>query len=553
MQSYHKNQYFRKNANFVQMKRKILIVPDKFKGSASAAQVADAIEKAFRSRAVFGRDTAKLIIEKLPLADGGDGSMDVLKRALGGKATTVMVPTCDALRRPVEAPMLLFDDTAFIEMASVCGLAMLSREERNPELTTTFGLGLMLAAAADKGVRRIIMGIGGSATNDGGAGIPEACPPERLAGIDILVACDVDNPLLGPNGATMVYGPQKGADEEMLGRLEERMARYAAEMGLDTVFPGGGAAGGVGAMMHSVYGAELTPGWKLFGEMVGLEDRIREADLVVTAEGRLDGQSLCGKLIDGVASLCRKHRKVLKVVCGRNQLPLKEWKKAGISDVIALNEIEPDLRKSRAHSQELLSAEGVVIAGCDEAGRGCLAGPVFAAAVILPEGFYDERLNDSKQMTEADRNALREIIEREAVAWKVVAVPAEEIDRINILNASITGMHRALDGLEVSPQMIMVDGNRFMGYRRPDGTRVPHHCVVHGDACVAAIAAASVLAKTHRDEYMRNLAKEYPQYGWDRNMAYPTAEHREAIRRYGITPHHRRSYTLLPPEEKLLF
>jgi len=535
------------------MKRKILIVPDKFKGSATASQVADALEKAFRSRAVFGQNPEKLLIDKLPLADGGDGSMEVLERALGGRAAKVAVPTCDALRRPIEAPMLLFDGTAFIEMAKVCGLAMLAYDERNPEITTTFGLGLMLSAAAEKGVKRIIMGIGGSATNDGGAGILEACPPEKLEGIELLVACDVDNPLLGPNGATMIYGPQKGADEAMLERLERRMEAFAAEVGLDTVYPGGGAAGGVGAMMHSVYKARLTPGWRLFGEMVQLEERICEADLVVSAEGRFDGQSLSGKLIDGIASLCRKHRKPLKVVCGKNLVPPKEWKTAGIKDVLPLNEIEPDIRKSMANAQRLLAGEGVVVAGCDEAGRGCLAGPVFAAAVILPEGFYDERLNDSKQMSEADRDALREVIEREAVAWKVVAVSAEEIDRINILNASITGMHRALDGLSVAPQIIMVDGNRFMGYRRPDGTRVPHHCVVHGDACVAAIAAASVLAKTHRDEYMRNIAKEYPQYGWDRNMAYPTAEHRDAIRRYGITPYHRRSYALLPPEENLLF
>lgn len=535
------------------MKRKILIVPDKFKGSATASEVADSLEKAFRSRSVFGRDTGRLLIDKLPLADGGDGSMDVLERALGDRAAKVAVEICDALRRPIQAPMLLFDDTAFIEMAKVCGLAMLAPAERNPEAATTYGLGLMLSAAAGKGVKKIIMGIGGSATNDGGAGILEACPPEKLSGIDILVACDVDNPLLGPNGATMVYGPQKGADAAMLERLERRMAEFASEVGLDTVYPGGGAAGGVGAMMHSVYGAALTPGWRLFGDMVGLEERIAKADLVVTAEGCFDGQSLCGKLIDGVASLCRKHRKPLKVVCGRNRVSPKQWKAAGIKDVITLNEIEPDISKSIAHTRELLTGEGIVVAGCDEAGRGCLAGPVFAAAVILPEGFYDERLNDSKQMSESDREALRVIIEREAVAWKVVAVPAEEIDRINILNASITGMHRALDGLGVTPQMIMVDGNRFMNYRHPDGTHIPHHCVVHGDASLAAIAAASVLAKTHRDEYMRNLAKEYPQYGWDRNMAYPTAEHRDAIRRYGITPYHRRSYALLPADEKLLF
>jgi len=206
--------------------------------------------------------------------------------------------------------------------------------------------------------------------------------------------------------------------------------------------------------------------------------------------------------------------------------------------------VEPNPSKCYQGTRPLLAGEGVRIAGCDEAGRGCLAGPVFAAAVILPEGFYHPLLNDSKQMNERERNELREVIEREALAWKVVAVDAAEIDRINILNASITGMQRALDGLSLRPDLILVDGNRFQPYTAPDGGRIPAHCVIHGDASSAAIAAASVLAKTHRDEYMRLLAAEYPQYGWDRNMAYPTAEHREAIRHYGITPYHRKSYKL---------
>ena len=314
-----------------------------------------------------------------------------------------------------------------------------------------------------------------------------------------------------------------------------------------------GAAGGIGATLHCLYGAQLTPGWRLFGDMASLEERIAAADLVLTAEGRADGQSLNGKLLSGISSLCLKHKKELKVVCGKNFIQPRLWRQAGIRDILALHEVEPDTRKSIEGTVRLLSGEGLLLAGCDEAGRGCLAGPVFAAAVILPEDFYDSRLNDSKQMSEADRNALRERIEKEAIAWKVVAVSPEEIDRINILNASIEGMQRALDGLEVRPQAVFVDGNRFKPYFSPDGTKIPYHCVVHGDAKVAAIAAASVLAKTHRDEYMRRIARDYPQYGWDRNMAYPTPEHREAIRRYGITPHHRRSYALLPEGENLLF
>lgn len=180
---------------------------------------------------------------------------------------------------------------------------------------------------------------------------------------------------------------------------------------------------------------------------------------------------------------------------------------------------------------------GIVEAGCDEAGRGPLAGPVFAASVVLPTGFDDPRLNDSKQMSETDRDALREIIERDALAWAVERVDPEEIDRLNILWASVTGMQRAVLRLAVKPEWILVDGNKWRplpGYQAAT--------VVHGDATYASIAAASVLAKTHRDEYMRRLSEEFPQYGWDRNFGYPTPEHIEAIRRYGLTPHHRKSF-----------
>ncbi len=180
---------------------------------------------------------------------------------------------------------------------------------------------------------------------------------------------------------------------------------------------------------------------------------------------------------------------------------------------------------------------GLIEAGCDEAGRGPLAGPVFAAAVILPERFFHPRLNDSKKMSEKDRNLLRKVIEEESVAWAVTEVSAAEIDSLNILRASIEGMHRAVLALSVKPDFLLIDGNRFIpmeGYE--------HATVVHGDAKYASIAAASVLAKTHRDEKMRRLAEQYPQYGWDHNMGYPTKEHIEALRRYGTTPQHRRSF-----------
>lgn len=184
--------------------------------------------------------------------------------------------------------------------------------------------------------------------------------------------------------------------------------------------------------------------------------------------------------------------------------------------------------------------KGMVEAGCDEAGRGCLAGSVYAAAVILPENYQNELLNDSKQLTEKRRYQLREIIEKDAVAWAVGIVMPDEIDRINILNASILAMHRALDQLAVRPEAVIVDGNRFKPYQS-----LPHTTIVKGDGKYLSIAAASILAKTYRDDYMNNLAEEYPQYDWLSNKGYPTKKHRDAIRQYGITPYHRKSYNLL--------
>lgn len=185
----------------------------------------------------------------------------------------------------------------------------------------------------------------------------------------------------------------------------------------------------------------------------------------------------------------------------------------------------------------------VIEAGCDEAGRGPLAGPVFAAAVILPPDFKNELLNDSKQLTEHQRDQLRPIIEREAIAWAVAQVTAEEIDRINILNAAILAMHRALEQLVPQPEHIIVDGNRFKPYIPANSLiAIPHQTIVKGDGKYMSIAAASVLAKTHRDEYMRRLHEEYPMYGWNRNMGYPTPEHRKAIGKYGISPYHRKTF-----------
>ena len=184
--------------------------------------------------------------------------------------------------------------------------------------------------------------------------------------------------------------------------------------------------------------------------------------------------------------------------------------------------------------------EGKSEAGCDEAGGGCLAGSVYAAAVILPPDYHNELLNDSKQLTEKRRYALREVIQRDAVAWAVGIVTPEEIDRINILNASILAMHRALDQLKVRPEAIIVDGNRFKPYHD-----LPHSTIVKGDGKYLSIAAASILAKTYRDDYMNQLAVEYPQYDWKGNKGYPTKKHRDAIRLHGVTPYHRRTFNLL--------
>ncbi len=176
-------------------------------------------------------------------------------------------------------------------------------------------------------------------------------------------------------------------------------------------------------------------------------------------------------------------------------------------------------------------------AGCDEAGRGCLAGPVFAAAVILPVGYGSALLNDSKQLTEKQRDVLRIDIEKNALAWAVASYSPEEIDEVNILNASFLSMHRAIDKLPMVPELLLIDGNRFIEYKS-----IEHHCIIKGDAKFLSIAAASVLAKTHRDEYMTNIHLNYPEYAWNKNKGYPTMEHKLAIQKHGLTEHHRKSF-----------
>ncbi|SKB44693.1 RNase HII [Salegentibacter holothuriorum] len=186
------------------------------------------------------------------------------------------------------------------------------------------------------------------------------------------------------------------------------------------------------------------------------------------------------------------------------------------------------------------------IAGTDEAGRGCLAGPVTAAAVILPKKFKNKLLNDSKQTKEEDRKSLKEIIINESISYGIAHVYMEEIDEINILNASILAMHRALEKLQCEPEHIIVDGNKFKPFRN-----IPHECIIKGDGKFLSIAAASILAKTARDEFMKKIHQEFPMYNWQQNKGYPTKEHRQAIREYGSTPYHRKSFKLLPEQLKL--
>ncbi|MBO7203138.1 MAG: ribonuclease HII [Paludibacteraceae bacterium] len=195
---------------------------------------------------------------------------------------------------------------------------------------------------------------------------------------------------------------------------------------------------------------------------------------------------------------------------------------------------------------ELYLQKGRIEAGCDEAGRGCLAGPVFAAAVILPNSFQNELLTDSKQLSDKQRYALRPIIEQEALAWAVGIVDEKEIDKINILNASFLAMHKAIDQLSIRPEHLLIDGNRFKPYKT-----IPHTTIVKGDGKLLPIAAASILAKTYRDDFMKKIHEEFPQYDWNKNMGYPTKAHRNAIKRFGTTPYHRMTFRLLDDQLSL--
>jgi len=282
---------------------KVLIAIDSFKGSLSSIQAGEAVAAGIR------RACPEAACVVRPLADGGEGTVEALKEGLGGEFRRVTVT--GPMRRPVEAKYALIGDLAVMEMAQAAGLTLVPPSERNPLEATTYGVGEMIADAAAHGARRFIVGIGGSATNDAGHGMLEALSAklDPTVKLSFRVACDVSNPLCGPDGASAVFGPQKGATPEMVKILDERLRAFAAESGDPGLTPGDGAAGGLGFAFRRFLGAELLPGVELILEATELERYVRDADIVVTGEGRLDGQTVMGKAPIGVARLAKRHGK----------------------------------------------------------------------------------------------------------------------------------------------------------------------------------------------------------------------------------------------------
>lgn len=362
---------------------KIVIAPDSFKECLSATKVAQAISEGIK------RIVPEAEITCIPVADGGEGTVDALVTATGGKI--VQTPSVDALNRPIQSFYGVLGDgkTVVIEMAATSGIELLAPEERNPLITSTFGTGLLIKAALDAGFTEIIIGIGGSATNDGGAGMAQALgfglfyqdglPLDfgggflnKLHTIDcskvhpilgkakITIACDVQNPLLGPSGATTIYGPQKGATPEMLDALEENMTHFSRilyqELGINvSEIPGAGAAGGLGAGLMAFCNAEMASGFELVSKLTNLEKHIREASLVFTAEGKIDSQTIYGKTVSGVAQLGKKHQVPVIALAGIVTDDLTELYEQGITAVFAIGNQPMSLLESKARATELLA------------------------------------------------------------------------------------------------------------------------------------------------------------------------------------------------------
>lgn len=362
---------------------KILVAPDKFRGSLEAGEVCEAIEKGILQAYPEAQVTA------IPLADGGEGTSQILTRQAGGRE--VMARVTDPLGRPVDASFGLSSDgnVAFIEMAAASGLALLSMHERNPLLTSTYGTGELIRQALDMGVSKIILGIGGSATTDGGIGMAGALGyvfyaadgerlvpvgqslarihsidiskrDERLDRTSIVVACDVTNPLYGANGAAYIYGPQKGADIEMVRVLDDgliNLTRVASRtFGQDvSSYPGAGAAGGLGAGCMWFLNASLKDGISIVMEQCNIESLVKEADLVITGEGKVDEQTLNGKVVKGLAGLCGEYQVPLAVVCGALRITSEQARAAGMTYAISVLNRPMDLATAQSEASGLVS------------------------------------------------------------------------------------------------------------------------------------------------------------------------------------------------------
>ena len=362
---------------------RVVIAPDSFKECLSATKVTEAISVGIK------RVTPEAEIVCIPIADGGEGTVESLVTATNGKI--IYVPSVDALNRPIQSfyGVLGYSKTAVIEMAAASGIELILPEDRNPLITSTYGTGILLKAVMDAGFTEIIIGIGGSATNDGGAGMAQALGfklldesgkpigfgggslknlqsiqnsnlHHQLKNVKIKIACDVTNPLLGPSGASRVYGPQKGASPEMIETLEKNMKHFSGilEHTFGTDFaniPGAGATGGLGAGLMAFCDAEIIPGFTLISQLTNLEDHIRNADLVFTAEGKIDSQSASGKTIGGVAKLGKKYGVPVIALAGMVNNDLAELYQQGITSAFAIGDGPMSINESKSRAEELLT------------------------------------------------------------------------------------------------------------------------------------------------------------------------------------------------------
>ncbi len=358
--------------------RRIVVSVDKFKGTLTSKEAAQAIKCGLE------RSFPHSDILLYPMADGGDGSLEVVQGAAGGEL--VHTQGRDPLGRLCNTSYLMLGDTAFVEMAKISGLTLVPPGERDIMNSTTYGLGELIREAIEvRRARRVVVAIGGSATNDGGIGMLEAlgfrydkrenilddsqvgAVTPHLWETDIEVACDVENPLLGENGAAAVYGPQKGATPELIPVLEQRAALWAEAVAkwkkvcMEEIVsvPGSGAAGGVGFALHSVLGGEIIPGWRVFSQMMNLEEAIKSADLVITGEGKFDRQSLEGKLPLGIAQICAQYRKPLWLICGRNTISEEIYRSYGICRLLPISYLYPRDTMSDAAEKLKKTAEAI--------------------------------------------------------------------------------------------------------------------------------------------------------------------------------------------------